>query len=81
MLRIFNKQFNRRTDKRTGLARKQNNVHIVPVANHLFTMFYKPYFQYFVSYHRIQTMSKVVAPHLNNYGDHFCQIVVKSDFK
>ena len=61
---------NRRKDKRTGFARKQNDVHMVPVTNYLFTMFYKPSFN-------IMQGSDTSS----QYGDHFCEIVVKSNVK
>ena len=52
---------------------------MVPIANYLYTMFCKP---------RFNTL--LVITNLNNgqgsdtssqYDDHFCQIVIKSDFK
>jgi len=41
---LHNININRRTDKRAGLVRKQNDVQMVPFAKYLFTMFCKPSF-------------------------------------
>jgi len=51
---------------------------MIPVANYLFTMFYKPSFRTVLSKDPNNGQGSDTS---SQYGDHFCQILVKSDFK